>query len=195
MKNILKEICKTRSFYLNCNRLLKSRPMRTTVILMLIIAGCLPTGAAKVEVSPDGSEKVIVRRSDKIHLMTKGSVFDYHGSYLGHKNPVNAADESISSYAIPPTDYQDFAAFLHDKDYDKVGAAGLGGVMSEKTLEADKRLVANLKKYQHLAKSPSAKKWGARATLFFTTTSAEKQVYQQLRLTAIIFTSSLLKHL
>ena len=52
--------------------------MRTTVILILIIAGCLPTGAAKVEVAPDGSEKIIVRRSDKIHLMTKGSVFEMY---------------------------------------------------------------------------------------------------------------------
>ena len=50
------------------------------------------------------------------------------------------------SYAIPPKDDLDYAAFIHDRDYDKVGARGLCGVIfNSQTIEADERFIKSSK--------------------------------------------------
>ena len=50
---------------------------------------------------------------------------NWYGNYLGPKNPhVTSDPNSPYSYAIPPIDDLDYAAYLHDKGYDQHGAAG-----------------------------------------------------------------------
>ena len=61
----------------------------------------------------------------------------YRTFYVGYDNPtINGED----SYAIPPINKLDEAAFIHDNDYDKLNAKGILGVMSFKTIVADSKL-------------------------------------------------------
>ena len=46
-----------------------------------------------------------------------------YGFYFGEKNPINKIDKTYS-YSKPPIDELDYAAWRHDRAYDKVGAAG-----------------------------------------------------------------------
>lgn len=75
---------------------------------------------------------------------------NYHGVYLGHRNP--KLKGGGDSYAVPPVDYVDYAAFLHDKDYDRIGASGLGGVVSFSTMEADRQIIYNLIRFEPYVK-------------------------------------------
>ena len=98
-----------------------------------------------------------------------------YGSYLGADNPELAGQGY--SYAVPPTDYQDYAAFIHDNDYDKVNANGISGVMDVKTQQADIRLTANLLKYRTKASSFGAKFWGNSAIVVFSSLAELKRKY------------------
>ena len=57
---------------------------------------------------------------------------NYHGYYLGPNNPKTNADNPVDSYAVPPIDNLDYAAFRHDKAYDRVGAKGPDGAFLDK---------------------------------------------------------------
>ena len=98
-----------------------------------------------------------------------------YGSYLGADNPELAGQGY--SYAVPPTDYQDYAAFIYDNDYDKVNANGISGVMDVKTQQADIRLTANLLKYRTKASSFGAKFWGNSAIVVFSSLAELKRKY------------------
>lgn len=54
---------------------------------------------------------------------------DFYGNYAGGNNPtiLVGADEKEDSYAMPPIDDLDYAAFKHDKGYDKVGTRNIKG--------------------------------------------------------------------
>lgn len=68
-------------------------------------------------------EEVVVTGSG-----SSGSNSNWYGNYLGPNN----VDGGL------PIDYLDFAAFMHDKGYDKVGAVGIkSALMNYDTLEAD----------------------------------------------------------
>ena len=61
------------------------------------------------------------------------------GVYLGQFNPKD--NNQKDSYCIPPIDWLDYAAYCHDKGYDKVGAKGIIGVLfNTKTVDADSNL-------------------------------------------------------
>ncbi len=51
---------------------------------------------------------------------------NWYGSYLGNTNPQSAQSYS---YAVPPTNALDYAAFCHDRAYDIYGATGVGGAI------------------------------------------------------------------
>ena len=61
----------------------------------------------------------------------------FNSFYVGHMNPqINGRD----SYSLPPINLLDYAAQQHDKDYDRMNAVGILGVLSMKTLPADLKL-------------------------------------------------------
>lgn len=65
-----------------------------------------------------------------------------YGIYQGGDNPFQAWSPKVDGnylwdYSIEPIDETDAAAYQHDKDYDIKGAAGIKGVLSDKTLAAD----------------------------------------------------------
>lgn len=65
---------------------------------------------------------------------------NYFGNYLGDRNPkrVSIDGTELDSYCMPPIDELDYAAYRHDKGYDKQGARGISGVLlSNKTRDAD----------------------------------------------------------
>ena len=99
-----------------------------------------------------------------------------HGSYLGAGNPMLNGGKNYS-YAVPPTDYQDYAAFIHDNDYDNLKASGISGVMDVKTRQADIHLTMNLLKYRAKASSFGAKFWGNSAIMVFSSLAELKRKY------------------
>jgi RHS repeat-associated protein len=75
------------------------------------------------EYSNDGSLHVGSSENTKPHGGKPNN--NWYGNYLGPNNPhVNSDPSSPYSYAIPPIDDLDYAAFQHDKGYDLHGAAG-----------------------------------------------------------------------
>ena len=60
--------------------------------------------------------------------------------YIGPNNP---RIDNNDSYLLPPINYVDYAAMLHDKEYDSLGLVGFGGVISPKSTSADLRLAKN----------------------------------------------------
>ena len=89
-----------------------------------------------------------------------------HGSYLEAANPMLNGSENYT-YAVPPTDYQDYAAFIHDNDYDKVNAVGALGTINPLTIPADIKLIYNLTKFMSKSKSAGSFVWGAAASNLF----------------------------
>ena len=64
---------------------------------------------------------------------------DFYGNYAGGSNPKLYSKKD--SYAMPPIDDLDYAAFLHDKDYDRVGARGAAGAFLDvRVTDADAKL-------------------------------------------------------
>ena len=73
-----------------------------------------------------------------------GKIFDrnLYGVYLGQFNPNDANNKDIPSYAIPPIDQLDYAAYNHDRGYDRKGASGPTDAFTNvSTLPEDLRLV------------------------------------------------------
>lgn len=67
---------------------------------------------------------------------------NWYGTYCGPNNPKNANNPKIDSYAKPPIDALDYAAFRHDKGYDAVGAQGkTDAILNVCTVPADLRLI------------------------------------------------------
>ena len=67
---------------------------------------------------------------------------NWYGTYTGPRNPKDANNPKIDSYAKPPIDALDYAAFRHDKGYDAVGAQGkTDAIMNVCTVPADHRLI------------------------------------------------------
>ncbi len=68
-------------------------------------------------------------------------------NYIGKHNPQtypDAKDNRKWDYSASPVNFADFAAFLHDKSYDNVGAEGINGVLFDtKAIGADWRFVGN----------------------------------------------------
>ncbi len=78
--------------------------------------------------SVNGESQNEIYDKDKVHVGNASQLKDgkynsnWHGSYLGPNNPESA--NGGDAYCVPPTDYADYAAFQHDKDYDNVGVRG-----------------------------------------------------------------------
>ncbi|MBR3100787.1 MAG: hypothetical protein IKH19_03420, partial [Muribaculaceae bacterium] len=95
---------------------------------------------------------------------------NFHGSYLGPRNPETKADKPVDSYAVPPIDNLDYAAFQHDKAYDRVGAKGPDGTFKDKrTYLADYKLA-----YGALKNLSDAPGWGIGAVILFHTIAGSK---------------------
>ena len=77
---------------------------------------------------------------------------NYHGVYQGPNNPKEywkIPDEKGNYqdwYGLSPVDETDANAKQHDLDYDKVNAAGIGGVLSNKTKSADEAYIGRANK-------------------------------------------------
>lgn len=68
------------------------------------------------------------------------NLFGYN--YPGPSNPKKYNGDS--DYSVPPTEFEK-PAFVHDQDYDKVGAVGAGGLFLDiNTIEADKKFVNSM---------------------------------------------------
>ena len=68
--------------------------------------------------------------------------YNLYGTYAGPSNPHNACDSDKDSYAIPPIDALDYAAYRHDKGYDTKHAKGAHGLFVQmKTIPEDMRLI------------------------------------------------------
>lgn len=66
--------------------------------------------------------------------------YNWHGLYLGPDNPKTI--DGNPSYAIPPLDKLDYAAFKHDRRYDEKMARGImGALFDTRTYDADWQLV------------------------------------------------------
>lgn len=68
--------------------------------------------------------------------------------YVGNLNPLY---KNNYSYALPPINMLDYAAMLHDRDYDALGCAGPNGVLNPCTIWADGKLA--LRSYYSAANS------------------------------------------
>jgi hypothetical protein len=64
----------------------------------------------------------------------------FNSFYIGPNNPII---EGKDSYLLPPINYVDYAAMLHDKEYDSLELVGYEGVFSPKSINADYRLARN----------------------------------------------------
>ena len=98
---------------------------------------------------------------------------NFHGSYLGDDNPISKEDNNgltVDSYAVPPIDNLDYAAFQHDKAYDRVGAKGSDGAFKDKrTYLADYKLA-----YGALKNLSDAPGWGIGAFILFNPIAGSK---------------------
>ena len=89
---------------------------------------------------------------------------NFHGSYLGDNNPTSKKDSNgltVDSYAVPPIDNLDYAAFQHDKAYDRVGANGPESALF------DKRTAFDDLQFAQSAFNNSSQGWGVAAGLLF----------------------------
>lgn len=78
---------------------------------------------------------------------------DWYGNYAGANNP--KLENGKDSYAIPPIDDLDYAGFVHDKAYDRVGAIGASDAfLNMRTIGADYELgIRSYKTYGNNATS------------------------------------------
>ena len=79
--------------------------------------------------------------------LTKGINKNWYGSYLGPDNPLKSGREdgkSKYSYAFPPLNDLDYAAYQHDRAYDTMGAVGvMGALLNTETANADLKLACD----------------------------------------------------
>ena len=77
---------------------------------------------------------------------------NWYGTYTGSRNPEyigprdskDSDKKTVYSYAKPPIDALDYAAYKHDKEYDKLGAEGLKSVFFQmNTYQADVNLIVD----------------------------------------------------
>lgn len=78
-----------------------------------------------------------------------------HNKYMGPKNPKTKGEKD--SYVVPPTDYQDYAAFKHDKGYGNLNVSGFKGTQDIKTNDVDLKFLQDLIRY--LPKTRSIKSY------------------------------------
>ena len=89
---------------------------------------------------------------DQVNRLSNDNA-NFYGSYYGPLNPMKG---DKYSYVTPPSNYLDFAAFQHDRDYDKVGAVGpLDALQNTRTSTAD--LYLSLRSYKQVAYGHSFK--------------------------------------
>ncbi len=74
-------------------------------------------------------------------------------NYLGHLNP--RINKSTETYCVPPINSLDYAAFKHDKSYDKRGAKGIvGATLDPRVLDYDFQLIKD--SYISIGDSPTS---------------------------------------
>lgn len=97
--------------------------------------------------------------SDKF-TKSKTVISNWYGSYLGPDNPQKYLGENKDSYAVPPIDRLDYAAYNHDKAYDINDAHGIGGALfSSKVKQADHKLAVEAFIAAKYASNLSQRKW------------------------------------
>ncbi len=98
---------------------------------------------------------------------------NWHGSYLGPRNP---KFYELDLYSVPPVDELDFAAYLHDREYDMYGAVGFKGAIGNlKVANADFQLYRRaLSVCQSTPKGTSVNLWAERTALLFKRISSFK---------------------
>lgn len=103
--------------------------------------------------------------SDKF-TKSKTVISNWYGSYLGPDNPKKYY-KNKDSYAVPPINELDYAAYLHDKGYDKVKQAGFEGIISKATKQADYDLAKRAFKAATHATKFSQAIWGYTTGIVF----------------------------
>ena len=97
--------------------------------------------------------------SDKF-TKSKTVISNWYGSYLGPNNPQKYLGENKDSYAVPPIDRLNYAAYNHDKAYDINDAHGIGGALfSSKVKQADHKLAVEAFIAAKYASNLSQRKW------------------------------------
>ncbi len=96
----------------------------------------------------DGARQTSETDKDGLHIGSAPKDYqmgdNLYGVYLGGKNP--ETKNGVSSYCVPPIDGTDYAAFCHDKAYDKAGAAGAkGAFLNTDVCKADMQLSVDCK--------------------------------------------------
>ena len=85
-----------------------------------------------------GSEQGIFIGGDRYTNLSDWT-HNWYGKYLGPNNPITKFGYS---YAIPPNDLLDYAAWEHDRAYDRLGAAGISDALfNTSTFDADLKLM------------------------------------------------------
>ena len=95
---------------------------------------------------------------------------NWYGNYLGPNNPRDKYSKVKYSYAIPPMDDLDYAAFLHDKGYDRNEANGpTDAVLNPFVLKSDMDLVIRSSKIYTSKETSFYKRFvsGTTANVFF----------------------------
>ena len=120
--------------------------------------------------------------SDKTTNMDN-KIPNLYGFYLGPTNPVKTNSTGTYSYAVPPIDDLDFAAFMHDKGYDKYGAVGpTGAFFNNKVWKED--LLLAMRSYRSYKQTPSnqtVKRLMANSTYhLFSTLSKIKRILSKI---------------
>ena len=119
-------------------------------------------------------EKTIVDDYGVLHIgnnildaINKNFGSNWYGTYLGPNNPTYK--NGAYSYAKPPIDELDFAAYLHDREYDMYHAEGPIDVISNlDVVHADYRLYQRAKNvYQSAPKDSSMSKWARNTSYLF----------------------------
>ena len=109
----------------------------------------------------------------------KFSKRNLYGVYLGPNNPRNndKNNTNVYSYTVPPIDQLDYAAYNHDRGYDKKGAAGaIGAFANVSTLPEDLKLVLDCQQVISGSKSISnyELRWAKQTKILFFNISIGK---------------------
>ena len=111
----------------------------------------------------DAKGNILSEEVDKggIHIGNKSSVKinknNLYGFYLGPHNPKQ--NNGKDSYALPPIDNLDYAAFLHDKWYDGKDAVGVKGALFNCDVASDDFKLAMRSYLSSFGTTPLSKKY------------------------------------
>jgi len=111
----------------------------------------------------DAKGNILSEEVDKggIHIGNKSSVKinknNLYGFYLGPHNPKQ--NNGKDSYALPPIDNLDYAAFLHDKGYDGKDAVGVKGALFNCDVASDDFKLAMRSYLSSFGTTPLSKKY------------------------------------